>query len=233
VGVPLSRTFTINPKGQIQKASTAVQSSTWSSLSAINDLVDEMFPALQLLQHTGSSINRGLQSVYTSFTETLELAAALGAIQGDTVAAAYAQAQRRRESSSSAGGASPDAVAAAIAAAAAATDGSVAGTASKDADGQLQAQQQAALGSSPGNGLLAIAAAAAVAAAAADAGGMSVKSPRAGDALGLENVGPAREEYNDLHFWRPTMYFDIGDELAAVEAAQPQQTSKPANQLAS
>ncbi len=46
VGVPLSRIFTINPKGQIQKASSAVQSSTWSSLSAINDLVDEMFPPL-------------------------------------------------------------------------------------------------------------------------------------------------------------------------------------------
>jgi hypothetical protein len=225
VGVPLSRTFTINPKGQIQKASTAVQSSTWSSLSAINDLVDEMFPALLQLQHTSSSVKRGLQSAYTSFTETLELAAALGAIQGDSVAAAYAQAQRRRESSSSASGASADAVAAATAAAFGSDGGVVGATGSKEADGQVTAQQQqAALGSSPGNGLLAVAAPAAVAAAAAaaaDAGGMSVKSPHAADALGLENVGPAREEYNDLHFRRPTMYFDIGDDLAAVEAAQP------------
>ncbi len=46
VGVPLSRIFTINPKGQLQKASTAVQSSTWSSLSAVNELCDEVFPPI-------------------------------------------------------------------------------------------------------------------------------------------------------------------------------------------
>jgi phosphatidate phosphatase LPIN len=46
VGVPPARTFIINPKGQISKGSSAVQSSTWSSLSAINQLVDEVFPAV-------------------------------------------------------------------------------------------------------------------------------------------------------------------------------------------
>lgn len=78
IGVPLNCTFTIKPKGQIRKASTAVQSSTWSSLSAINDLVDEMFPAL--LQPASSNISRGLHSVYSSFQDTLEFAAPLGAV---------------------------------------------------------------------------------------------------------------------------------------------------------
>lgn len=48
VGVPPGRTFIINPKGQICKGSSVLQSSSWSSLSAINTLVDEVFPAVQV-----------------------------------------------------------------------------------------------------------------------------------------------------------------------------------------
>jgi phosphatidate phosphatase PAH1 len=55
VGVPTGRTFIINPKGQICKGSAVLQSSTWSSLSAINSLVDEMFPAVQV----GRRVSRG------------------------------------------------------------------------------------------------------------------------------------------------------------------------------
>jgi hypothetical protein len=45
--VPLSRIFIINPKGEIKKASSTVQSSTWSSLRAINELVHQVFPPLR------------------------------------------------------------------------------------------------------------------------------------------------------------------------------------------
>lgn len=48
IGVPAGRVFIINPKGQICKGSAVLQSSTWSSLSAINQLVDEVFPAVQV-----------------------------------------------------------------------------------------------------------------------------------------------------------------------------------------
>lgn len=209
VGVPLSRTFTINPKGQIQKASTAVQSSTWSSLSAINDLVDEMFPAL--LQHNSSSINRALtHSTYTSFTETLELAASLGAIQQELVAAVFAEQQRRRSSSSGGG-----AVGAAKAAAAAAgKSGDVAG----NGDSAAEQQETAGAAATPVSPL---AAAAAAAAAADDAAALAAGA----GALMLENVGPAREEYNDLHFWRPSFHVDIEEEMAAASAKQPQPVS--------
>lgn len=47
VGVPLGRIFVINPKGEIRKASSAIQSSTWSSLAAINSLVYEVFPPIR------------------------------------------------------------------------------------------------------------------------------------------------------------------------------------------
>lgn len=214
--MPLSRTFTINPKGQIQKASTAVQSSTWSSLSAINDLVDEMFPAL--LQHTASSISRGLHSTYTSFTETLELAASLGAIGQELVAAVFAEQQRRR--SSSTGGSNDGAVKTAAAAGVGAGGN---GDGQPDNSGQKQQQENdndaaVAAPMSP------LAAAAAAAAAADDAAALGGGQTGAG-ALMLENVGPAREEYNDLHFWRPSMYIDIGDEIAAFSAKQPQPAS--------
>jgi hypothetical protein len=226
VGVPLSRTFTINPKGQIQKASTAVQSSTWSSLSAINDLVDEMFPAL--LQHTSSSLNcRGLHSTYTSFTETLELAASLGAIQQDLVAAVFAEQaqQMRRRSSSSTGGA-----AGAKAAAAAAAAGSGADTAGGQCDSSEQGSgQQEAATAVPVSPLAA--AAAAAAAAADDAAALG--GPAGAGGLLLENVGPAREEYNDLHFWRPTFHVDIDDELAQVSVVQQQQQQQHQPQPAS
>lgn len=46
VGVPLHRIFTINPRGEIRKASLALPSSTWASLQAINQLVHEVFPPL-------------------------------------------------------------------------------------------------------------------------------------------------------------------------------------------
>lgn len=204
--MPLSRTFTINPKGQIQKASTAVQSSTWSSLSAINDLVDEMFPGL--LQHASSSINRGMQSVYSSFHDTLEFAASLGAIQQDVVAAVLAAEQQRRRSSSSTGGGSGG--------------GAGSNTAlTAVAKGDVQQQQQAGRTGEPVSQSAAntpTAAAAMVTAAAADDG--AALGGRAGGVEGLllENVGPAREEYNDLHYWRPALYVDIDEELAAVSA---------------
>jgi len=190
--VPLSRTFTINPKGQIQKASTAVQSSTWSSLSAINDLVDEMFPGL--LQHSSSSLStRGLQSVYTSFNDTLEFAAAIGAIEHEAAAALFAEQQRRRSSSSGGG----------------AADGAKARTGGGAADGS-SSEQHLAGADGP--------------AAAADGdggdGGGLVGGGVSGRLLTPENVGPAREEYNDLHFWRPSLSVDIQDQLAEFTVKQ-------------
>lgn len=223
--MPLSRTFTINPKGQIQKASTAVQSSTWSSLSAINDLVDEMFPAL--LQHTSSSLNcRGLHSTYTSFTETLELAASLGAIQQDLVAAVFAEQaqQMRRRSSSSTGGAAASKAGAAAGAAAAGSGADAAGGQRDSSSGQQEASAAAPV--SP------LAAAAAAAAAAAD-DAAALGGPAGAGGLLLENVGPAREEYNDLHFWRPTFHVDIDDELAQVSVGQQQQPQQQQPQPAS
>jgi hypothetical protein len=55
VGVPLSRIFIINPKGEIKKASSQVQSSTWSSLRAINELVHQVFPPLRAGGSRGGS----------------------------------------------------------------------------------------------------------------------------------------------------------------------------------
>jgi phosphatidate phosphatase PAH1 len=46
VGVPIGRTFIINPKGELRKAEFAVQSSALSSLRAINELVGNIFPPL-------------------------------------------------------------------------------------------------------------------------------------------------------------------------------------------
>ena len=59
VGVPPGRTFIINPKGQISKGTSGVQSSTWSSLSAINTLVDEVFPAVQVGARARARLGRG------------------------------------------------------------------------------------------------------------------------------------------------------------------------------
>ncbi|GFH31810.1 LNS2 domain-containing protein [Haematococcus lacustris] len=39
VGVPLGRIFIINPKGELRRTGLAVQSSTWGSLPAVNELV--------------------------------------------------------------------------------------------------------------------------------------------------------------------------------------------------
>ena len=46
VGVPPGRIFTINPKGELRKASVLVQSSALSSLRSINELVGNIFPPL-------------------------------------------------------------------------------------------------------------------------------------------------------------------------------------------
>lgn len=46
VGVPTSRIFIINPKGELRKACSAVRTSTWSTLSGLSRLVDSMFPAI-------------------------------------------------------------------------------------------------------------------------------------------------------------------------------------------
>jgi len=46
-GVPESRIFTINPRGSIARASSAVESSTWASLYSNSELVDEVFPPIQ------------------------------------------------------------------------------------------------------------------------------------------------------------------------------------------
>ncbi|GMH32205.1 hypothetical protein BSKO_00039 [Bryopsis sp. KO-2023] len=47
-GVPPSRIFTINSKGQIIRGSlSSIQTSTWSSLQGINELVDEVFPPVK------------------------------------------------------------------------------------------------------------------------------------------------------------------------------------------
>jgi hypothetical protein len=204
VGVPLARTFTINPKGQIQKASTAVQSSTWSSLSAINELVDEMFPALAeasaaasaaLLQAAlGSSANRTLQHMGSSsiYYDTLELAASMGVVQQDAVAAVMEEAARRRSSSMT---------------------------------GQAGAGLQAGLGASAAADAAAAAAAAAGAAAGGSEQGTPASTPSAATAAALAAVAaaadelvPAREEFNDLHFWRTSFRaVDITDELLQLD----------------
>ncbi|KAL3140747.1 hypothetical protein ABBQ32_005301 [Trebouxia sp. C0010 RCD-2024] len=47
VGVPASKCFIINPKGELRKASSAVATSTWGSLTSVNTIVQAMFPPLQ------------------------------------------------------------------------------------------------------------------------------------------------------------------------------------------
>eukprot|EP00798_Chlamydomonas_sp_ICE-L_P016304 gene16304-22491_t len=47
VGVPTNRIFIINPKSELRQASLALQTSTLSSLNAINSLVCEIFPPLE------------------------------------------------------------------------------------------------------------------------------------------------------------------------------------------
>jgi len=46
VGVPVSRIFIINPKGELRKPSSAVITSSLRSLPALTDLVDSLFPAV-------------------------------------------------------------------------------------------------------------------------------------------------------------------------------------------
>ncbi|KAK9789056.1 hypothetical protein WJX73_007244 [Symbiochloris irregularis] len=46
VGVPASKILIINSKGELRKASSAVATSTWSSLGSIAHLVDMMFPPI-------------------------------------------------------------------------------------------------------------------------------------------------------------------------------------------
>lgn len=50
VSVPPARIFIINPKGELRKATLAIQSSTWNTLAAINDLVHDIFPPISKLQ---------------------------------------------------------------------------------------------------------------------------------------------------------------------------------------
>ena len=51
VGVPANRIFIINPRGELRRASLAIQTSSLSSLKAINSLVGEIFPPLAVPQH--------------------------------------------------------------------------------------------------------------------------------------------------------------------------------------
>ncbi|KAK9822450.1 hypothetical protein WJX81_001736 [Elliptochloris bilobata] len=44
VGIPAAKIFIINPRGELRKASSAVTTSSWSTLVAVNALVHEMFP---------------------------------------------------------------------------------------------------------------------------------------------------------------------------------------------
>jgi len=50
VGVPASRIFIINPKGELRKPSTAVSTSSLRTLSALTALVDALFPAVPASQ---------------------------------------------------------------------------------------------------------------------------------------------------------------------------------------
>jgi hypothetical protein len=189
--VPLSRTFTINPKGQIQKASTAVQSSTWSSLSAINELVHEMFPALAAaLRAVRHSSHRALTHTHSStFFDTMELAASMGVVQQEAAAAVLEQL--RRGSSSGAGG--------------------PAGFASAESsEGSTAAAEEAAAGGTPTAGAAAMAA----------------------EAAAAQDLVPARDEYNDMSWWRPSLAVNIEDkeELALLRTTSA--SSKPQPQQA-
>eukprot|EP00884_Botryococcus_braunii_P022894 jgi/Botrbrau1/9289/Bobra.0111s0014.1 len=48
VGIPASKIFIINPRGELRKASSSVDTSTWSTLKGINDLVHQVFPPLHI-----------------------------------------------------------------------------------------------------------------------------------------------------------------------------------------
>jgi hypothetical protein len=227
VGVPLGRTFTINPKGQILKAATAVQSSTWSSLSAINDLVDEIFPALPAACTSGDS-SRGLSTAFSSWKKVEDIssyAAAAGLLDEETLAAAVEQAKRK---SSFTGGND------AAARVAAEHDGAVEHAATKALEQQqlLDDATEAGLLSSnavceaaspvarstsdlmpgsSGNSFIARTAAA----RNAGRGGSFSRPP-----LPVDDAVPSREEYNDLHFWKPALAVDIQHELLLLQQGQ-------------
>lgn len=231
--MPLSRTFTINPKGQIQKASTAVQSSTWSSLSAINDLVDEMFPPLAAALHdVAGRVSRSLHATCSStYFDTLELATSLGVVQQDTVAAALEEHRRRRGSitggsftGGSFTGGSFTGAGPGLGTGVGVTPAVAAGVGG-EASSEGSAEQQPAAGSP-------------TAGAAAGASDSKVESTGGADAAGtgaaaavaapvVADNTPTREEYNDLHFWRAPMLVDIGDELLQMSSSKqhPQQAS--------
>jgi hypothetical protein len=212
VGVPLARTFTINPKGHIQKACSAVQSSTWSSLSAINELVHELFPPLpaaavrmaalaaRMVAHgsdpdiaPGEAVSGGSGRL----EEALQYAALAGIVCEDTTRAAAAAAadQRRRSSCGGGGTASSSKLA---------TGGSVgAATMVVDATGTRHA------------------AAAPVDEALVSESGVTVVKGSDVTGMQLELVGPAREEFADLQYWRPSLELDISAELLALAQSQP------------
>eukprot|EP00878_Enallax_costatus_P028108 GHUV01030320.1.p1 GENE.GHUV01030320.1~~GHUV01030320.1.p1 ORF type:complete len:326 (+),score=142.24 GHUV01030320.1:363-1340(+) len=221
VGVPVSRTFTINPKGQIQKASTALQSSTWSSLSAINDLVDEIFPPLPAaaLRNSGRALRQQQSSISSSFGRSDWELAAKGIVGDDVLEAAIAEQQRRR--SSGTGGpviVGPTEQKAGVdsaesgSAAAAANDSSKAAAATTNivADGTTAA-------AAAGN--------AAVMYEAGDNSSIGRSDQQAAvPELEIEDVGPAREEFSDLQYWKTSVTFsiDIEEELKQVEKTQQQ-----------
>ncbi len=91
------------------KGSSVLQSSTWSSLSAINTLVDEVFPAVQEMLHVMRGASSGMRAAAHAAVgaERLRAAAAARASStgGDRDAAAAASAGG---AAASAGGEGPD-----------------------------------------------------------------------------------------------------------------------------
>ncbi|KAK9844331.1 hypothetical protein WJX74_000895 [Apatococcus lobatus] len=65
VGVPPSKIFIINPRGELRKASSTVTTSTWGTLIGVNGLVHEMFPPLQPVEQAQSVTQR---EEYNDFT---------------------------------------------------------------------------------------------------------------------------------------------------------------------
>jgi hypothetical protein len=231
VGVPQGRTFIINPKGHIQKAGSTVQSSTWSSLSAINELVDAMFPALEASCRPDGG---GLDAGGGSFVAAAGGAAAAALAAGSEVSGASSREgslDLRVNSSSSitsrvlgsttaaaaalggSGGSSiwgaPSRLglgAAREAKAGAEPEGPAVSSASSQTQQLQQALKQASVASLSGVG------------GAGGGGSFSGTLPRGTLLPPPIKVGPQREEFNDVQYWKPTLAFNIEDELMQQEA---------------
>ena len=220
----MGRTFIINPKGHIQKAGSTVQSSTWSSLNAINELVDAMFPALEAgCRPDGGGLD---PSGMTFLGGSGAAAAALAAVAGSEVSGGSSREgslELRTYSSSS------SIVTKALGSTATATVGGSGGSsiwgapsrlglgAVKDAKAGAEAEAAAVSAASSQTQLQQVSRQGSLASVSGAGGGGTL--PRGTLLPPPTKVGPQREEFNDVQYWKPTLAFNIDEELQQLEAA--------------